>query len=131
MGKNLNSQLNTFCKYPIEHYFKKILNLVSWCKTRNRIWLWGVANKGTLFLSHLKNLAPEVLSKIVGVVDSDLTIQKKYTRSTNLKIENPEVLFENVRENDVILISNPAYFDEIQNLCSNKIPAKIFNRSIN
>lgn len=129
--ETLNCDPNKFNKYPVKLYFDQMLNLVEWCKTKNKIWLWGVANKGTLFLLHLKNLAPEVFSKIAGVVDSDPGIQQKFTRSTNLRIENPAVLFENIRENDVVLISNPAYYTEIKNLCSEISLPKIFFRSIN
>ncbi|MCE2595577.1 methyltransferase domain-containing protein [Motilimonas cestriensis] len=84
-------------------------------KDEDRIWIWGAATKGVLFLKHLSELSPSTFSNIVGVIDSNPSKQNKYTPSTLLMINSPEYFYQNCKHNDTVLVMNPNYLEEITN----------------
>jgi hypothetical protein len=91
---------------------KKITAIEETAKQKDKIYLWGAATKGCMFLIHcmLKNM---VIDKVEFAVDINPQKIGKYLPITKKPIKSKDDLFATATKNDLILISNPIYKDEI------------------
>jgi len=79
-----------------------------------RIWVWGGGSRGVLFLHHLKSFDKKLYKKISGLVDINPKRQNCFTPSTLIKIISPYALYRHLDKNDIVLIVNANYFEEIK-----------------
>lgn len=78
-----------------------------------RVWVWGGATKGVLFLHHLQRLDPSLFARIAGVVDANPKKQNGYTASSKLRIRAPEDFARGALDGDSVIVMNPNYAPEI------------------
>ena len=76
-------------------------------------YIWGAATKGCLFLNHARHLNEEFFSKFKAAIDINPGKTGKYLPGTGLPIISPSQYSGRARDNDIILVANPNYFDEI------------------
>ena len=126
--KNFDLESN-WKSFDISEYYKKFNSNIDFLKSKQRIWIWGGASKGVLFLNHLSNLYPLLFKKVVGVVDLNIKKQSFYTPSTNIKIISEKEMFYKAKKGDVVLVMNPNYYDEIKKSVESNVSHKleIFN----
>jgi nucleoside-diphosphate-sugar epimerase len=80
---------------------------------QGKIYIWGAATKGCLFISHCK--ANKVLFDKIGfAVDQNPGKVGKFLPGSNVSIKSPNELFSVVTRNDTIIVVNPAYLDEVR-----------------
>ncbi|MCB0475713.1 MAG: methyltransferase domain-containing protein [Flavobacteriaceae bacterium] len=100
--------------FDFNEYVEKFRSNVTPLYNFERIWVWGGATKGVLFLKHLSDLFPEIFCKVVGVVDINPKKQGLFTPSTNIEIVPPSRLFFNSQNGDGVIVMNPNYIDEVE-----------------
>ncbi len=88
----------------IKHFEKIALN--------HSVFLWGAATKGCLFLAHCAN-NNRLVDKVRFAVDMNPKKIGKYLPGSLIAIKSKEDFFATAESGDVLLISNPAYKDEI------------------
>lgn len=76
------------------------------------IYLWGAATKGCLFLAHCVN-NNRLIKKVVFAVDQNPKKIGRFLPGSNIEIKSKEDFFRSVKLNDLLIISNPAYQEEI------------------
>jgi hypothetical protein len=76
------------------------------------VYLWGAATKGCLFLAHCanKNL---LIDKVQFAIDQNPQKIGKYLPGSLIEIKSKSDFFATVKSGDLLLISNPAYKNEI------------------
>ncbi|SAI71327.1 C-methyltransferase C-terminal domain [Bordetella ansorpii] len=77
-----------------------------------RLYLWGAATKGCMFLMHCRN-QQRLLDKMAYVVDINPGKCGKFLPGSRIPIQAPEALYADAREGDVLVIANPNYQQEI------------------
>jgi FlaA1/EpsC-like NDP-sugar epimerase len=78
----------------------------------NAVFLWGAATKGCLFLAHCKNQR-QLLDKVKFAIDQNPQKIGKYLPGSHVEIKSKHEFFATAKSGDLLLISNPAYKDEI------------------
>jgi len=78
----------------------------------NSVFLWGAATKGCLFLAHCKNQR-QLLDKVKFAIDQNPQKIGKYLPGSHVEIKSKHEFFATAKSGDLLLISNPAYKDEI------------------
>ena len=117
---------NTKCsEFDILPYFKSFEMSVEKLKNFEKIWIWGVATKGVLFLVHLSRISPILFNRIAGIIDSNPRKHDRLTPITKLKVKSPQVLYDYVDHGDVVVVMNPNYLDEVKDTINKKIDKKI------
>jgi nucleoside-diphosphate-sugar epimerase len=82
-------------------------------QARNRaVYVWGAATKGCLFLAHCA-LRNRLIDRVRFAVDQNPQKIGKYLPSSLIEIRSKEDFFRAAKPGDLLLISNPAYKDEI------------------
>lgn len=76
------------------------------------VFLWGAGTKGAIFLAHCAR-QNTLIDKIKFVIDINPNKIGKYLPGAKIKIRSKDEFFSTVVPGDVLLISNPAYNDEI------------------
>lgn len=76
------------------------------------IFLWGAATKGCLFLAHCAR-QKRILDKLCFAVDKNPQKVGKYLPGSMVEIRSTQDFFTTAQPGDLLLISNPAYKDEI------------------
>lgn len=76
------------------------------------IFVWGGATKGCMFVYHSFRIK-KLREKIQYVVDTNPAKCNKYLPGTSVQIKPTENLFQDIKKNDVVVIANPNYRDEI------------------
>jgi nucleoside-diphosphate-sugar epimerase len=82
-------------------------------KAENRsVFLWGAATKGCLFLAHcaIKN---RLIDKVRFAIDQNPQKIGKYMPGSLVQIKSKDDFFAAAKPGDMLLISNPAYKNEI------------------
>lgn len=74
--------------------------------------LWGAGTKGCMFLVHGKRL-DKVVDKIAYAIDVNPNKWNKFLPSTRIPIKSKDDFFRDASPNDVLIVANPNYFDEI------------------
>ncbi|MGF1490917.1 MAG: methyltransferase domain-containing protein [Microcoleaceae cyanobacterium] len=87
--------------------------LEKWSQNLQKVVLWGAGSKGVTFLNFLK-IDSSAESPIQYVVDINPRKQGMYIAGTGQKIISPEFLKE--YQPDVVIVMNPIYKDEIQQM---------------
>jgi len=89
----------------------------------NEYVIWGGSSKGvtfSFFCTERYGIAPPL-----GIIDSDLKRQGKFIHTSGVKIFSPKEGLSLLTENDVLVISNPVYKDEILNTIKKTTQSKI------
>ena len=91
---------------------KKISSIEKLLEGDSKLYVWGAATKGCMFLVHCAN--QNRLLKNVGFA-IDVNPQKcgKYLPGSLIPIRSSNDFFQVVRSGDILLISNPNYKQEI------------------
>ena len=66
-----------------------------------------------MFLCHNKQMNPR-FNDPIGCIDVSLTKQGKYMPFSGYKVMGPEYIYENIKSDDLILVCNPLYVDEVK-----------------
>lgn len=91
---------------------QKINHIESALHPLGRIFLWGGATKGCMFLHHCLRLS-RLSGRFSMVVDINPSKWGKLMPSTMLPICNPAQLFQQVNSHDMIIVANPNYRLEV------------------
>ena len=94
-------------------------------KNYERIWVWGGATKGVLFLKHLSQINPILFSYVKGVIDINPKKQNHFTPSTYFEIISPSTFFDACSDGDAVLVMNPNYIDEIKSSIEQSVSKKL------
>jgi hypothetical protein len=85
----------------------------------SRIFVWGAATKGCMFMLHyLRQGGP--MDRIAFAVDINPAKTGKLLPGSLVPIRSPETFFSTVTELDLLLVSNPNYAPEIQQQLNQK-----------
>ena len=101
----------------LKDIFKGMQNAINSIEQLNpsqKIVIWGGATKGVLFAHHLKMLAPDVFKRIGSAIDINPNKQNKYLPSTKLKIVSDADFIASANGDEIVVVMNPNYFDEIK-----------------
>jgi hypothetical protein len=106
--------------FNFDEYKLRFKEKTKFLDTKSRVWIWGGATKGVLFLKHLLDVSPLNFRKVVAVVDVNPKKQSLFTPSTNLAIISPKEMYSKLNDGDFILVMNPNYLEEVRsNLFNN------------
>jgi hypothetical protein len=78
-----------------------------------QIFLWGAATKGCLFLAHCAT-KKRLIDRVSFAIDVNPKKIGKFLPGSLVEIKSKYDFFEAAKDGDVLLISNPAYKDEIK-----------------
>ena len=67
-----------------------------------------------MFLSHVKNVNSNLLLKVKSIIDIDLKKTNLYMQFINIKIISPQKYLNLNNKNDLIVVTNPEYYDEVK-----------------
>jgi len=90
----------------------KIISIENLLFNKRRGYIWGAATKGCMFLAHCAQL-----NKIVDKIDFSIDINPKkvgrFLPGSRVPIKTKADFYQIATENDLLIISNPIYLDEI------------------
>jgi hypothetical protein len=92
---------------------KTMFTIDSELQGKNKAYIWGGATKGCMFLVHCQNKW-SFFNKIEAVVDINPLIHGLLMPGSLKPIISPNKFLELIDDNDVLIISNPNYADEIK-----------------
>ena len=78
----------------------------------SKLYVWGGATKGCMFLVHCQNMN-RLIDKVGFVVDINPNKTGKYLPHSHILVKNKAEFYINADISDVLLITNPMYKDEI------------------
>lgn len=78
-----------------------------------RVFVWGAATKGCMFLVHATR-RPALLGRVVAAVDMNPGKWDRFLPGSGVPILSPEAFFSRARAGDVLLVANPNYRGEIE-----------------
>jgi hypothetical protein len=78
-----------------------------------RLYLWGAATKGCLFLLHCQRHR-KVVHATACAIDINPGKIGKYLPGSRIPIRGPQALFEQAGLDDLLCVANPNYVDEIK-----------------
>tara|TARA_Y100000590_G_scaffold119742_1_gene137064 strand:- start:23901 stop:24986 length:1086 start_codon:yes stop_codon:yes gene_type:complete len=114
-----NHKLMTKLKKSLNKQIKQLKKVL---KTNNYI-IWGGSSKGvtfSFFCTEQYGIKPPV-----GIIDSDPDRHGKFIHTSGVQILSPEQGLASLRDNDVLVISNPVYKDEILDVIKKNTHNKI------
>jgi nucleoside-diphosphate-sugar epimerase len=76
------------------------------------VYIWGGGTKGCLFLSHCAS-RNKLIDKVAYVVDQNPRKIGKYLPGSLIQIKSKEEFYKSINDDVLLIISNPAYKDEI------------------
>jgi len=76
------------------------------------VYIWGAATKGCLFLAHCLN-TKKLIDKVMFAIDQNPKKIGRYLPGSCIQIKSKEEFFEFAKGNELLIVSNPAYKDEI------------------
>ena len=90
-----------------------------------KLWFWGAARKTVMILHHFTECYKLALdfSKF-GCVDQNNFKENKYLPSTKIKVLFAKNFLRKVKENDIIIVSNPLYRNEIEKYLNSNLNFK-------
>lgn len=91
---------------------RKIEMLAKHAQTKRHIYLWGAATKGCMFLVHCQRLG-QLVGQVKLAVDVNPNKVGRFLPVSQVKIVAPETLLASLSDEDLILIANPNYAEEI------------------
>lgn len=99
-------------------------------KERFRFWIWGGATKGVLFAYHFDKFSSKNYHDLQGIIDINPKKQGSYSAGTGVPIISPDDFFDRCIDGDVVLVSNPAYVEEVASLIFLRTRKKILIKKI-
>ena len=111
--------------FNFEEYVSVFNNHVKSLDSKKRIWVWGGATKGVLFLKHLLEYSPSNFGKVEAVIDANPKKQSLLTPSTYLPIISPSDLYSKLKAGDYVVVMNPNYLTEIRSDLAQNITVEI------
>ena len=81
-------------------------------KDKNNIYVWGAATKGCMFLIHCAGRG-KITNKLPFAVDINPQKVGKFLPMTKIPIRSKDDFFAHATNNDLLIICNPAYRNEI------------------
>ncbi len=84
------------------------------------VYIWGASTKGVMFCHHLKRLRPQVFAQVRAAVDINPMKANRYMPSVHLPILDIGAFCDRVDVDDLVVIMNPNYRDEIEAELSNR-----------
>lgn len=105
----------------VAHFRDKIAKYSAY----KRIWVWGGASKGVLFLNALKAFVPKVFDLVHSVIDTNPKKQGLFTPRTSVQVVSPEQVLKDFVDGDLVIVMNPNYFDEISDQIKKYAPGKV------
>ena len=91
---------------------EKILSIESHLKVGGKLYVWGAATKGCIFLVHCANRG-KLLNRIGFAVDLNPQKSGRFLPGSLVPIRSKEEFFASAKTTDVLLVSNPNYVHEI------------------
>jgi hypothetical protein len=79
-----------------------------------RIFIWGAATKGCMFLVHAMSAGPALFRRIKAAVDVNPGKWNRFLPGSGVPIVSPDAFFAQVSYGDVLLVANPNYRSEIE-----------------
>ena len=77
------------------------------------IYVWGAATKGVMFCHHLQRTSPAIFERISAAVDINPMKANRFMPSVHLPILTVDAFCDQVNGDEMIVIMNPNYRDEI------------------
>nr|VFK38179.1 MAG: C-methyltransferase C-terminal domain-containing protein [Candidatus Kentron sp. SD]VFK42954.1 MAG: C-methyltransferase C-terminal domain-containing protein [Candidatus Kentron sp. SD]VFK78589.1 MAG: C-methyltransferase C-terminal domain-containing protein [Candidatus Kentron sp. SD] len=112
-------------KFDFSSFVNSFQSSIKHLEEYDRIWIWGGATKGVLFLKHLLDISPSFFNRIVGVVDINPKKQGLFTPSTKLEIVPPSTLYDFCNDGDVVLVMNPNYCGEVKDSIARSVGKRV------
>lgn len=108
-----NDKFYNWIDYELEPFLKEFISNSRYLENYERIWVWGGATKGVLFINHLRDLNPNTFQKVVGLIDSNPKKQGLFAPNSKLQVIAPNSFYKLCKNDDAILIMNQNYMKEI------------------
>ncbi len=118
--KSIKKLIKNF-QHKYEVFSQKWRKLIENFSKSNTVVLWGAGARAVAFLNYLK-IEPPLIEYVVDINPSK---HNKFIPGTGQKIVPPEFL-EKISSNIYVIITNPAYYNEIEKQCK-PYKAKIFS----
>jgi hypothetical protein len=77
------------------------------------VYVWGAATKGCLFLAHCRN-SNRLIDQVEFAIDQNPQKSGKFLPGSLIQIKSKQEFFETVKGNALLIVSNPAYKEEIE-----------------
>lgn len=103
---------------------KKITEIDQRLADGRRGYVWGAGTKGCMFLVHCQRL-DKIVDKIDYAVDVNPNKWGKFLPSSLIPIKSKEDLFQQASPNNLLIVANPNYFDEISSEVHESLSKKI------
>lgn len=81
--------------------------------TDRSVYIWGAATKGVMFCHHLQRLRPTAFARIQAAIDINPMKANRYMPSVHLPILDVDTFCDQASGNELVVIMNPNYRDEI------------------
>lgn len=109
-------QNSTWTDLDFEHLFpqltEKIAAIEKRLSTDSKLYIWGAATKGCMFLVHCMNQG-KLIEKTGFAIDVNPQKCGKFLPGSHVQIQGKEAFFAAAKPGDLLLISNPNYQTEI------------------
>ncbi len=100
---------------------EKIFNIEKEITKNNKVYIWGASTKGCMFLVHCLDRS-KIIDNVGFAIDINPRKWGKYLPGSRVSIKSKDEFFRIVTEEDILVIANPNYKDEIvRELISHKI----------
>jgi len=93
--------------------FQAIISDLEEASAETSIYVWGAATKGVMFCHHLKRMCPAAYERIKAAVDINPMKANRYMPSVHLPILDVDTFCEQAGGDELVVIMNPNYQDEI------------------
>lgn len=97
--------------------------------SRKRFWIWGCATKGTMFAYHMMKRFPSS-PQPVGCVDINDKKHNSFMAGTGYKISAPSCLYKNAKDDDLVIVTNPNYVNEVKELLKLNTTRRLIVKSL-
>jgi SAM-dependent methyltransferase len=77
------------------------------------VYIWGAATKGVMFCHHLKRLRPSAFARVRAAVDINPMKTNRFMPSVHLPILDVDAFCDQAKGDELVVIMNPNYRDEI------------------
>jgi hypothetical protein len=117
INPDFNNKYNSekWCYKTFEELFPDIsqkIERIEKLAGSHSIFVWGAATKGCLFLAHC-TVRRKLIEQVVYAVDVNPNKIGKFLPGSRIEIKSKREFFNFIKDDDVLLISNPAYKIEI------------------
>jgi hypothetical protein len=100
----------------------KIASIEKYLHSNGKVYIWGAATKGCMFLAHCANRG-SLIDRIEFAIDVNPQKSGKFLPGSLVAIKGPEAFYKSANAADILLICNPNYEHEIRmNLQQHGLP---------